>query len=481
MLSGYFYYSGEGIMTGQIRTTDKSVKRAALVVITMASFLFPFMGSAVNVAIPYIGEYFNMDVVTTNWIATSFLLAAAVLSVPFGRLADIFGRRKLFVWGLIGYTVTSFLCGMAWSTEILLIARVLQGISGSMYSGAAMAIIISVFEPGERGRALGITTASVYLGLSFGPFIGGLLIQKLSWRSIFLITVPVCLFILFLILLKIKGEWAEAKGERFDMFGSLLYAIIIFSFVYGFSILPGFTGTTLLIVFIVSMLIFIYWENRQEYPILDLKLFTQNRTFAFSNLAALINYCSTFAVIISLSMYLKNIKSLDPLHVGLILVTQPICQALLSPTAGKLSDRIDPRIVASIGIGIIACGLFLFTGLEQDTDLPHIILALAVLGVGYAFFSSPNANAIMSSIPRKYLGVGSSVMGTMRITGQTLSMSISTLIFSIYVGNKSIVPETYPAFMKSIRVAFTIFMILSILAVFASLARGKSEHINYKK
>lgn len=452
-----------------------SQRKAAIFVISLASFLFPFMASAVNIAIPTIGKNLDMSAVAVNWIAASFLLAAAILSVPFGRLADIHGRRKLFVIGLIGYTIASLLCGIAGNAEQLIVFRVLQGISGSMYSGAGMAIIISVFPPGERGKALGIVTAAVYFGLSCGPFIGGILTQNLGWRSIFLMTVPVCLFILFLVLTKLKGEWAEAKGEKFDIPGSVMFAVTIFSSIYGFSILPHSHGLLLLGISIVTLTLFIRWEQKTEFPVLNINLFTTSRTFAFSNLAALINYSSTFAVMILLSLYLQHIQSLTPQIAGIILVTQPIMQAILSPTAGKLSDMIDPQIVASIGIGITMIGLFMLAFLDSDTGILYIIGSLALLGLGFALFSSPNVNAVMSATPKAYIGVGASVLGTMRITGQTLSMSISTLVFGIYLGSKGIKPDTFHVFLQSVRLSFIIFTVLSLFALFASLARGKTN------
>lgn len=454
---------------------EETDKKAALLVISITSFLFPFMASGVNIALPSITKDLNMDAVSLNWVAMSFLLAAAVFNVPFGRLADIYGRKKLFIIGLNVFAFGSLLSGFAPNKELLIAFRVIQGIGGSMYSGAGPAIITSVFVQGERGRALGITTASVYLGLSCGPFLGGIIIQHLGWRALFLISVPIYIFILWLVLAKMKGEWKESDGESFDYFGSILIGSSIVGIIYGFTSLAKYYGIFLIGIGAVGLIAFVAWEKKVKSPIFNLSLLTKSRVFAFSNLAALINYSATFAVTILFSLYLQYAKGMSPKEAGLILVTQPVIQAVFSPMMGKLSDRIDPQIVSSAGLCITTVGLFLLSFLTLETGLLYIISCLVILGFGFALFSSPNTNAVMSSIPKKYLGVASSFLATMRVTGQTLSMGITTLVFSILIGNVKISPKYYGEFMSSLHLLFIIFGCLSFAAIFASLARGKSQ------
>ena len=460
---------------------DETLKRTVLVVISMASFLFPFMASGVNIAIPSIARDFNMNAVSLNWIATSFLLAAAMLSVPFGRLADIYGRKKLFIAGFSIYSLGSLLSGLAPNQEMLIAFRIIQGIGGSMYSGSGLAIITSIFPPGERGKAFGITTASIYLGLSCGPFFGGILTQHFGWRALFLLNVPLYPVILWLLVRKLKQDWLESRGERFDYFGSVLFGMTIIGVIYGFSNFPKTFGIIIFGAGILSLAAFIIWEKRTESPVFNVNLFSQSKVFAFSNAAALINYSATFAVTILLSLYLQYAKGMSPQSAGVILVTQPVIQAIFSPFMGRLSDRIEPRIVASVGFCITTIGLFLLSFLSIGTGLNYIVICLIILGFGFALFSSPNTNAVMSSVPRKYLGVASSFLGTMRITGQTMSMGISTLIFSIYLGNVKITPERHPVFIRSLHILFIIFVCLSIAGIFASLARGKALTNNNNK
>jgi MFS family permease len=212
---------------------------------------------------------------------------------------------------------------------------------------------------------------------------------------------------------------------------------------------------------------------KTESPIFDMNLFKQNRVFAYSNLAALINYSATFAVSFLLSLYLQYTKGFGPTKAGTILISQPIIQAIFSPFAGRLSDKIEPRIVASMGMALTAAGLFSLTFLTQDTTVTFIIASLILLGFGFALFSSPNTNAVMSSIDKRFYGVASGTLGTMRVIGMMLSMGMVMIIFSVYIGRIQITPEYYPLFLKSIKLAFVIFAFLCIGGVFASIVRGK--------
>lgn len=452
---------------------DDRVKTSALIAATLASFLTPFMGSSVVVALPSIGVEFGADAVLISWIATSYLLAAALFLVPFGRLADIHGRKKIFTYGIIIYTISSLLCAISTSAFILIGFRILQGMGSAMIFGTAVAIVTSVFPMGERGKALGINVSAVYLGLTLGPFLGGFLTQQLGWRSIFFFNVPLGLVVIFFTLWKLEGEWADASGEEFDLTGSIVYGFTLVAVMYGLSLLPDTRGVWLLVTGTAGLLAFITWESRVVHPVLDINLFRDNRVFAFSNLAALINYSATFAVSFLLSLYLQYIKGLTPLDAGMILVAQPFVMTVFSPLAGRLSDRIEPRIVASAGMGLTTTGLILLTFLDNGTTMLFIVASLVVLGFGFALFSSPNTNAIMSSVDKRFYGIASGTLGTMRLVGQMLSMGIAMLLFALLLGRVQITPEYYSVFAESVRTAFIIFAFLCFCGIFASMARGR--------
>ena len=460
-------------MTDRTNPDNLADRRAALLVASLAAFLTPFMGSSINIALPSISSELAMDAISLGWVATAYLLAAAMFLVPFGRLADIYGRKKIFTYGMVFYTVTSLLSAMSTSAIMLISLRVLQGMSGAMIFGTGAAIITSVFPPEERGKALGINVAAVYLGLSLGPFLGGLLTQHFGWRSIFLANVPLGLVIIAFIFWKLKGEWAEAKGERFDIAGSIIYSLVLLTTMCGFTLLPGISGVGLILVGALGIVAFVRWEMKIKSPVLNINLFRNNTVFALSNLAALINYSATFAVSFLLSLYLQYIKGLDPQSAGIVLVSAPAIQAIFSPLAGRLSDKIEPRIVASAGMGLTVLGLLLLTFLNTKTSLVLIVSSLIILGLGFALFSSPNTNAVMSSVEKRFYGVASATLATTRQIGMMLSMGIVMLIFAIYIGEVQITPEYYLLFLKSIKPAFIIFTVLCFGGIFASLARGK--------
>lgn len=450
-----------------------SDRRPALLVTTLASFLTPFMGSSINLALPSIGEEFAIDAILLGWVTTSFLLSVSMFLIPSGRIADIYGRKKIFLYGFLIYTVTSLFCGIATSSSLLIFFRTLNGIGASMTFSTGLAILTSAYPPAERGKVLGINVAAVYSGLSCGPFLGGLLINHLGWRSIFFMNVPMGSLIIFFTLWKLKGEWSEAKGEKFDVPGSILFGFTLVTIMYGFSTLPGVGGICFIVLGSLGVFVFAKWEMRTASPIFNIDLFRKNRIFAFSNLAALIHYSATFAVTFLMSLYLQFIRGLNPQEAGLILVSQPIVQALFSPLAGKLSDRMEPRWVASTGMALTAFSLSLFIFLNQDTTIPFIISSLVLLGLGFALFSSPNTNAVMGSVEKKFYGVASGTLGTMRSTGMMFSMGLVMMIFAVFMGRIQITSAYYPLFMKSVKVAFSTFAGLCVAGTFASLSRGQ--------
>jgi len=452
---------------------DAATKKAVLLIATLTAFLTPFMASSINIALPAIEREFHVDAVLLAWVATSFLLPAAVFLLPFGRLADIHGRKKIFGWGIVAYTAASFLCGLSPSIGSLIAFRILQGFAGAMIFATGVAMLTSVFPVGERGKVLGLNVAAVYLGLSLGPPLGGLLTQFLGWRSVFFANVPLGVIVIGLVLRRLKTEWAEARGERFDLAGTLLYSLSLTMIMYGVPLLTARAGAWLVVMGLLGLVGFFRWEQRVEHPVLDVNLLRGNAVFTFSNLAALINYSATFAVTFLLSLYLQYTKGLGPRDAGLILVSQPLVMAAFSPIAGRLSDRIEPRTVASLGMAFTVLGLVLLAFLGEGTTLGFIIATLVILGFGFALFSSPNTNAVMSSVDKRLYGVASGTLGTMRLSGQMLSMAIATLVFALYVGRVRIAAANPTSFLQSLKVAFAIFAILCFCGIFASLARGR--------
>jgi EmrB/QacA subfamily drug resistance transporter len=461
-----------------MKIANNKKQRYILLVTTLSSFLTPFMGSAVNVALPAIAKELSMTALSLSWVATSFILAAAITLIPVGRLADIYGRRRIFIYGALIFTVASSFCIWSPTQFFLIAARALQGIGGAMIFSTGTAMLILAYPPDERGKIIGINTAAVYIGLTVGPFIGGLLTQHLGWRYIFLFTVFLGVAIFYITLNMIEKDSPVNEGEGFDFAGSLFYAIALFAIMYGFSRLPSLSAGFLIGTGVIFLFIFIVHQLKSPFPLLDVHLFLNNKVFAFSNLAALINYCATFAITFLLSLYLQHIKMLTPAQTGIILVAAPVVQALLSPLAGKLSDRFEPQTISSIGMTLTVAGLVLLIFLSSNTSVEYIVFCLILLGIGFALFSSPNVNATMSSVQKKYYGVASATLGTMRLTGQMFSMGITMIIFAVVLGDQPISEANNFLLLKSTRFMFAILAVICCGGILASLARGKMHNEN---
>ncbi|HOX25422.1 MAG TPA: MFS transporter [Candidatus Krumholzibacteria bacterium] len=452
---------------------DRPVNRGILLaVILISSFFNPFMGSAVNIALPSIGKDLAMTAVAMSWIPMGFLLLAAVMLVPFGKLADIVGRRKMLLWGNVGFAGATLLCGFATSSALLIGARCLQGAGSAMILSSGMAIVISAFPAEKRGAIIGLNTTAVYVGLSAAPLLGGLLTQSLGWQSLFFINAAVGLLVVAGIAWGVRAEWAEARDDRFDVTGSLVYIASMSMLMYGFSQLPGRLAVVLTLAGSAGLVYFVALELRSAVPVLDMKLFRDNRIFAYSNLAALINYAATFGITFLLSLYLQSVKGLSPRDAGMIMLTQPATMAVVAAISGRLSDRIEPRILSSLGMAVIVAGLVLLAFLSTTTREPYVVVTLLILGFGFGLFSSPNTNAVMSSVEQRFLGTASATLGTMRLTGQMFSMAIAAMVIHIFIGDAAIAAANIASFMHSVRVTFTVFAALCLLGVFASLARG---------
>ncbi len=450
-------------------------KKMLLLTFGLSAFLTPFISSSTNLALPSIGREMSMDVVMLGWVATAYILAAAVFLVPFGRLSDIYGRKLIFITGMILFTVSSFLCAAAHTGHELIAFRLFQGLSGSMIFGTSLAILTSAFPPEERGKAIGINSASVYTGLSLGPFLGGIMTQAWGWRSIFWLNVVLGIVIIILTFIFLRGEWHEAKGEKFDLLGSALYAVSIGLLMFGSTKMHERFGIFIMLAGLASFIAFLILEGCIKQPVFDVNLLLKNKIFAFSSLSSLINYSATFAVGFLASLYLQYIKGMEPRQAGMILLSQPVFMAFFSPIAGRISDKKDARMVASIGMALTAASLIIMLFVTAETKLWAIIAVLAFLGFGLAVFISPNTSAIMGSVDRKYYGVASSTIGTVRLFGQMLSMGITMFVLSTLVGKINVTHEVYPQFMTSIKISLTVFAMLCIVGIFTSLTGRRKE------
>ena len=449
-----------------------SSRAGILIVVTIGTFLNPFAGSSINLALPLIGTEFGIDAIMLSWIPTAYLLSTAIFLLPAGMLGDIIGRGRVFTMGTLVYTVASLLAIFTPGAPFLLGCRFLQGIGGAMVYATALAIIAEIYPAGERGRAVGINVMAVYGGLTLGPFLGGILTQFFGWRSIFVVTVCLgCLALLY------AGRFPslldEQRRKRFDLPGALLSALVLIFLMAGVSRIPSPWGIVLILFSVLLFTLFWYVEGRAPHPLFPIPLLLANRLFSFSNIAALINYSATFAVMFLMSLYLQVVRGMAPAAAGSLLLVQPFVQMIIAPLAGRFSDRADPSALASLGLIVSAIGLLGLSLLGAGTPFTWIVVLLVILGTGLGLFSTPNTTVIMGSVERQHYGLASSLLATMRSTGMMLSMGMVMVFFALLLGSTAISPEISGDFLASMHLIFIVFSALTLIGAVISLNRRR--------
>ena len=454
--------------------TKKQV--SILLIISITSFMGTFLISSINIALPSIEKSLGMDAVMLSWVVTSFLLSTAMFLLPVGRWGDNSGIGKLYKIGLIIFTLGSIACALAPTGKWLIVARFFQGIGAAFTNTTGQAILVSAFPPQHRGRVIGISVSSVYLGLSFGPFFGGMLTQQLGWHSIFVVSALLGL-ISTLIAFRFldKDEVQHNKSGNMDFKGLITFMLGLVCLVYGSSQIPDTKGWLIMGGGLLSLVLFWIIETKEKIPVIDTKMYTKNRLFAYSNLAALINYCATAAIVFFLSLYLQKVQQLTPQQAGLILIAQPIMMTVFSPFVGRLSDKFEARFFATIGMAMCSIGLASMAFLTSETPHWIIVSILLWVGLGFALFSSPNMNIIMSSVDRSQYGQASGSAASMRIIGQIISMTIVTLLFAGMFGGNGINEVTNSIFLKAMKWGFLTFAGISLVGIYFSVKRSPHQ------
>jgi EmrB/QacA subfamily drug resistance transporter len=454
---------------------DQQGQRAALLMVLLNGFSMPMMLSAVNVALPSIADELAMDAVLLSWIPMAYLMASAALVLTFGRIADMFGRKRMYLIGTVGLIVTSILAAYANSGAMIIACRLLQGVSAAMVYGTHIAIISSAYPPEQRGRMIGLTVSVIYVGLTCGPFLGGWLIGLFGWRAAFLVHVPTSVAALIVGIFMVKAEWRAEHAGRFDYVGALLYTIAIVALMVGISSLPQWSSVFLIALGGVGFWLFFHHQHNRRDPLFDVSLFYTSRVFTLSCIASVLMYTATFSNVVMISLHLQYLQEMTPMAAGVVLMAQPIVMALVSPYAGKLSDRVEARVIASIGMAITAIGLALIATIDATTPLPFTVVYLMTIGLGFSLFSSPNANAIMGSVASHQYGIAGSSVATMRVIGQVTSMGIVAMVFALLLGPVQITPDIYPQLEHALRWCFGVSAAFCLPGIYLSLVRGRSR------
>lgn len=447
-------------------TTERRIFAAVL----MTSFMGPFLGSCINIAIPTIAAEFSRPAPELSWLSTAFLLGAVSLLLPFGRMADILGRCRIYGIGTAAMALLSLVAGFSGSLPFLVAMRALQGLALGTVFSSGMALLVAAHPPETRGRAIGYSAAATYIGLSLGPVIGGLVTQYLGWRLLFFLAAAV-IAASSLFVRGVREDWYGEREGGFDVPGAVLYALASTLTLYGLSSLaeaPWMRG--LLAAGLVFFALFLWREKKARAPLLRLSLF-KNTVFAMSNLASFLNYSATYAISFLLSLYLQIVRGLDASTAGLILLLQPLTMAILSPLAGALSDRYEPRLVASFGMALTTLGIGCLALLEAHTPFALVAANCVLVGIGFGFFSPANNNAIMGSVSKYLYGVASSMVAVMRLSGQAVSMAVVTVLLSGAALHEA--SDWTAGLAAAIRLIFACLTVSCAAGILASLARGR--------
>lgn len=452
--------------------TGINQEKTALILVALGAFLIPFMGSSLNIALPSIGDDLTGSLILLGWLPTVFVLANAAFLLPFGKLADIHGRKRIFTYGVAIYTAASLLAALSPTIQFLILGSFLQGLGCALIFATGTALLSSVYPANHRGAAFGFFITAVYVGLFLGPYLGGFLVQNLGWRSIFFFNVPLGLILLTLIFWRLKGEWTGAPGVKFDLLGSAIYIPSLAALLYGFTDLGNSIGQMIFIAGVVGFIIFFWRERVFPDPILRLEDLLK-RVSASSALALLFINISTTAMWTLLSLYFQDLLGLEPQITALIVSVEPLMVALLSPVVGRLSDQRENRIFTVSGMFVTTTGLLILSTLNLTTPLQITILGLVLVGVGIALFSPPATNTFMGSMKQANYGMASATLSTMIYSGQTLSLGILLFIISGFMGNVQVTPANYHLFLSSLSIAFLIFASFSGVGVVISLFMSK--------
>ncbi len=447
-------------------------QKTALFVAMVTSFMAPFMSSALNLSVTDISTQFNAPAGISTWVVNAYTLSTAAFSACMGSLADLRGRRKMILVGCIAFAATSALCALSTNIYLLVAFRFLTGISAAVVLAANVPLMLLYFAPQVKGRMLGISVSSVFVGLALGPTLGGVLNDTLGWRAIFVLGIVLSM-LAFAFCLRLEDDSNKAPAS-FDHRGNTLYVIAIMLLMLGLTELTTQQwGPFVLCAGVLVLVVFVVFEWRCERPMIHVRLFAKSRAYGFSNLATMLNFAAVFAVSYTMAIYLQNVKGLDAAVAGLLLIAQPLAQVVLAPVSGRLSDRFAPAAIATAGVALCTCSLGMLLTLSADTPLWFIVTALVVLGIGLGTFSAPNNNAILSCVDRSHYSEANATVSTMRGIGQTASLAFASMMLSSSLGS-TIFSESDPQVLSAaIAQIMLVCFVLSVLTIAASLVRNK--------
>ncbi len=453
---------------------SKRVKHLVLGASCLAIFVNPLAGSMLNLALGAIQSDLGCSEHELGWVSSVFFIVSVMCLLPASRLADIYGKKRTFIWGSIIGSVGALCSIFSPNIVFLYIFRGLTAAGTAFTSCTCVSMIADVYPPHERGGALGINTACVYLGASLGPVIGGFLTDMFGWRSLFLLLIPIML--LAAAMMSQYKDNISSPDKVFDSTGSAIYVTGIAILMFGLISLPEMYAIAMMAVGTVIIVGFVRFESKQEYPIFHGELF-RNTAFRRSMVALFLNYAASFCVAFFLSRYLQGIGLLTATQAGFVMMIQPTVQVITTLISGKMSDRMDKRILPTIGMLSLCVGLvILFISTSVTINYPMIYVSQVFMGAGYGMFAAPNTNAVMSYVRAKQYNQASGMIAVFRQSGMMLSMGLATCLISVFMGTDTALdPSNYGIFVDVLKYAWAICIAFSVIGAYFSWFRGSSE------
>jgi len=417
-------------------SVDYSKKWLVMLAVACGVLLCTVDGSIVNIALNTLVKEMGKPLAVVEWVVLAYMLTIATLMLSVGRLADMIGKKNIYLAGLAIFTLGSGLCGLAPTIYWLIVFRIVQAIGAAMTMALGTAIVTEAFPPAERGKALGIIGTVVSIGVIAGPTIGGLILQSLSWHWLFFVNLPVGVVGLVMVAVFVPHLRPEGR-QRFDFIGAGTLFFSMASLLYGLSLvqLNGFSNPMVYITFglgVFMLATFIYVELNVEEPMIDLRLFS-SRLFSINLITGALSFVANAGTILLIPFYLQNVLGFDPQKTGLLLIVAPLAIAVVAPLSGVLSDRMGSRLITTIGLVICALGFVLLIGINESTSALEYILRYLPIGIGMGIFQSPNNSAVMGSAPRERLGVASGLLSLTRVIGQMTGIAVLGAIYNTVV------------------------------------------------
>lgn len=437
-------------------------RKIALIVGVIVNFLVTYVSSATNIALSHISLTFSLDSVFLGWITSSYLLFTAILLIPFGKLGDMYARKRIISYGIIIFVLANFISAISISGTMLLISKIITAIGSAMIIGNVYSLIASVYPKTKKGKPLAISVAAGYVGNSIGPALGGFL-TFFGWRNIFIFAIPIGI-VVFVIISRFKGEGLKKYSGGFNITSISIFALSLITLMYGLLNIETSFGI-LAIIGLIGCIIFIWLQKKVSNPLIPPKLLF-NRIYIINNLTSLVNYGPGILTIFLLSLYLQNVRDISPEIAGLFLCVPPVFVAISSVLVGRLRDFTRPIYIAAIGMAITALGLTFFIFLNINTSFTYIITGMAIFGFGYGLSAASSTEISLKYVKEKFYGISNASLATVHVVGQMIGMGLTTAVLALFMGSAVLTPDNSSAFMESTKIIFTIYAVLCYISIY---------------